>query len=38
MSVAEKAWALELMRDVGFTVEPALGRRTELPPSGMDRR
>jgi hypothetical protein len=22
---AEKAWALELMRDVGFTVEPALG-------------
>jgi hypothetical protein len=21
----EKAWALELMRDVGFTVEPALG-------------
>ena len=22
---AEKAWALELMRDVGFTIEPALG-------------
>jgi hypothetical protein len=22
---AEKAWALDLMRDVGFTVEPALG-------------